>query len=118
MSLFKTIIWWRLDIWLLKWCALMFGTIAGAYFSDFVKQYVGINALVAVIFAIRTSIKLMSDNNNSRPGKVVDVHQLNTSGIPNRQSSIGGNVGLGTALLIHFLLNGKGMISYGDHASF
>ena len=57
MSLFKTKRWWWLDIGLLKWSAIIFGMIAGAYLSDFVKQYVWVFVSVAVILAIRPAIK-------------------------------------------------------------
>jgi len=62
MSLFKTKVWWWLDIGLLKWSALIFGMIVGAYLSDFVKQYVWVFVLVAVILAIRPAVKYFGDN--------------------------------------------------------
>jgi ABC-type phosphate transport system permease subunit len=62
MSLFKTKVWWWLDIWALKWCAFLFGMIAGAYLSEFVKQYAWVFALVAVILAVRPSIKYFGNS--------------------------------------------------------
>lgn len=62
MNLFKTKIWWWFDIWALKWGAFLFGIIAGAYLSDFVKQYVWVFAVVALILVIRPSIKYFGDN--------------------------------------------------------
>ena len=38
MGLFKTMVWSWKDIWILKWCAFVFGMIAGAYLSEFIKQ--------------------------------------------------------------------------------
>jgi hypothetical protein len=57
MRLLRTKVWSWVDIWALKWCALLFGMIAGAYLSDIVKQYVWIFLLVAVVLSIRSSIK-------------------------------------------------------------
>jgi hypothetical protein len=57
MSLFRTKVWWWGDISLLKWSCLLFGMIAGAFLSDFIKQHVWIFALIAVALAIRPSIK-------------------------------------------------------------
>ena len=57
MGLFKTKVWWWFDIWALKWSAFLFGIITGAYLTDFVKQYVWELALVAVILAIKPTIK-------------------------------------------------------------
>lgn len=61
MRLFRTKMWWWLDIGLLKWSALLFGVIAGAYFSDVVKHYVWGVLSVAVILAIRPVIKYFED---------------------------------------------------------
>jgi len=61
MSLFKTKVWRWLDIGLLKWSALIFGMIAGAYLSDFVKQHVWVFVSVAVILAIRPAVKYFGD---------------------------------------------------------
>lgn len=57
MKLFRTKVWSWIDIWVLKWCAFLFGMIAGAYLSDTVKQYVWIFLLVAVVLSIRSAIK-------------------------------------------------------------
>jgi hypothetical protein len=61
LRLFRTKIWWWLDIGLLKWSALLFGAIAGAYFSDIVKQYVWVLLSAAAILAIRPVIKYFED---------------------------------------------------------
>jgi len=62
MKLLKTQIWsWR-DIWILKWCAFMFGIIAGAYLSDFVKQYLWIFVIAAVILTIRPAVKYFGNS--------------------------------------------------------
>ena len=51
-------------IGLLKWSALLFGMIAGAYLSIFVKQHVWVFASVAVILAIRPAIKYFKNNDS------------------------------------------------------
>jgi len=61
MRLFRTKIWhWR-DIWLLKWCCLLFGMIAGAYMRDIVLQYVWIIFAAAVILMIRPAMVYFKD---------------------------------------------------------
>ena len=62
MSFFRTKVWWWLDIGFLKLSALLFGMIAGAYLSEFVKQRSWVFASVAVILAIRPVIKYFEDN--------------------------------------------------------
>ena len=62
MSLFKTKVWRWLDIGLLKWSALLFGMIAGAYLSDFVKQYVWVFVAVAVILAISPAVRYFENS--------------------------------------------------------
>ncbi len=53
--------WKWTDIALIKWGALLFGMIVGAYFSDFVKQYAIPLILVACILAIRPLIYYFND---------------------------------------------------------
>lgn len=62
MSIFRTKVWWWLDIGFLKLSALLFGMIAGAYLSDFVTQHVWVFASGAAILAIRPAIKYFEDN--------------------------------------------------------
>jgi hypothetical protein len=57
MELLRTKVWSWVDIWLLKWCAFVFGMIAGAYYADFVKQQVGIFLLAAVLLTLRPAVK-------------------------------------------------------------
>jgi hypothetical protein len=57
MGLLKTMVWSWKDIWILKWCAFVFGMIAGAYLSEFIRQHVWIFALVALLLTIRPAIK-------------------------------------------------------------
>jgi len=57
MELLKTKCWSWVDIWILKWCAFMFGIIAGAYLSDLVKQYLWLFVLAAVLLTIRPAVK-------------------------------------------------------------
>lgn len=53
MGIFKTKLWSPLDIGLLKWCCIIFGMILGAYFDNFVKQYLWIFIVLIIIFSIR-----------------------------------------------------------------
>jgi hypothetical protein len=62
MELLKTKVWSWADIWLLKSCAFVFGIIAGAYLSDFVKQYVWVFVLAAVILTIRPAVKYFGNS--------------------------------------------------------
>ena len=62
MSLFRTKVWKWQDIWLLKWCAFLFGMIAGAYLSDFVRLYVWVFLVAAILFTIRPAIKYFGNN--------------------------------------------------------
>jgi hypothetical protein len=62
MRLFRTKVWSWADIWILKWCAFLFGIIGGAYLSDFVKQYVWVLLVLAVALAIKSGIKYFGGN--------------------------------------------------------
>lgn len=53
MKLLRTTVWLWYDIALLKWCCLLIGMIAGAYFAEYVKSYAGIIAVAAFLLAIR-----------------------------------------------------------------
>ncbi|QEM67250.1 hypothetical protein FO488_03130 [Geobacter sp. FeAm09] len=53
MKLLITKIWNWWDVWLLKWCAFLFGIAAGAYFHAAVLPYVGVILVVAALLAIR-----------------------------------------------------------------
>jgi len=53
MKFFRTTVWPCYDIALLKWCCLLIGMIAGAYFAEFVKSYAGIIAVAALLLAVR-----------------------------------------------------------------
>jgi hypothetical protein len=57
MGLLKTMIWSWQDIWILKWCAFVFGMIAGAYLSDFIKEYVWLFALVGILLMVRPALR-------------------------------------------------------------
>jgi hypothetical protein len=50
----KTWNWW--DVWLLKWCAFLFGIAAGAYFHEYVIGYVPAIVVAAILLAIRPAI--------------------------------------------------------------
>ena len=62
MKLLRTTVWPWADVWMLKWSAFLFGIVVGAYLSDFVKPYVWIFAVVAVILAIRPTITYFGGN--------------------------------------------------------
>jgi putative Mn2+ efflux pump MntP len=53
MKLFRSKVWSPLDIGCLKWCCILFGMIAGAYFSDFTKRYVWIFSIAVILLAIK-----------------------------------------------------------------
>jgi hypothetical protein len=53
MKLFRTTVWPWYDIGSLKWCCLLLGMIAGAYFAEFVKSYFWLFAIAAVLLMIR-----------------------------------------------------------------
>jgi len=62
MKLLNPRIWSWTDIAFLKWSAILFGMIAGAYFSDFVKHYVLAFLLAACLLAIRPLIAYFRDS--------------------------------------------------------
>ena len=53
MKLLKTKIWSWYGIGLLKWGALLFGMIAGAYFHDLIMEHVRVVLIAAVLLVIR-----------------------------------------------------------------
>lgn len=53
MKLLRTTVWPWYDIALLKWCCLLIGMIAGAYFADFVKAHVWAFVIASVLLAMR-----------------------------------------------------------------
>lgn len=56
MRLLITKVWhWR-DIAVLKWCCLMYGIAAGAYFHEYVVPYIGVVLVAAVLLTIRPAI--------------------------------------------------------------
>jgi uncharacterized membrane protein len=56
MKLLRTRTWWWFDIWMLKWCAFLFGIVAGAYFHEFVMPYLWVILVAAVILTIRPAM--------------------------------------------------------------
>ncbi|HEY5522949.1 MAG TPA: hypothetical protein VIK21_07125 [Desulfuromonadaceae bacterium] len=61
MKLLITKIWNWWDVWLLKWCAFLFGIAAGAYFKDYVIRYVLVILVAAVLLAIKPAIAYFKD---------------------------------------------------------
>lgn len=53
MKLFRKTTWNWYDIALLKWSVLLFGMIAGAYFSEVVQKHFWLFLVAAVLLAIR-----------------------------------------------------------------
>jgi len=46
--------WW--DIAILKWCCLLYGIAAGAYFHEYVIPYIWIVLVAAVLMTIRPAV--------------------------------------------------------------
>jgi len=61
MKLLKNKRWEWYDIALMKWSVLLFGVVAGGYFSSFIRDYSLILLLVAVILAIRPAMAYFRD---------------------------------------------------------
>jgi len=61
MKLLRTKIWNWWDVVILKWCCLFYGIVIGAYWRDFVMQYVWILLIVAVLLTIRPAIAYWKD---------------------------------------------------------
>lgn len=61
MKLLKTKIWHWLDIWLLKWCAFLFGIAIGAYFHAYVVQHAWLIIIAALLFALRPAVAYWKD---------------------------------------------------------
>ncbi len=55
------------DIGSIKWASIFFGIIVGAYISDFVKQYLWLFVVLAVLLAIKPLYKIYS----KKPSKKV-----------------------------------------------
>jgi uncharacterized membrane protein YoaT (DUF817 family) len=62
MRLFRTKVWRWLDIGMLKWSSILLGMIAGAYLSEFVKQYVWVFAVAALLLVIRPAVRYWGDD--------------------------------------------------------
>lgn len=61
MQLLKTKVWKWGDIWLLKWCALLFGMALGAYFHVYVIKYAWAIVICALLFALRPAVNYWKD---------------------------------------------------------
>jgi hypothetical protein len=61
MGLLRTKVWSPVEIVCLKLSAILFGMIAGAYFSDFIRQYVWAFALIASMLAIKPAHSYFRD---------------------------------------------------------
>jgi len=61
MNLLRTKVWKWWDVWLLKWCAFLFGIAAGAYFHEYVVPYVWVILVAAVLLAIRPAVTYWRD---------------------------------------------------------
>jgi hypothetical protein len=61
MKLLITKVWNWWDIWLLKWCAFLFGIAGGAYFHEYVMPYVWFVLVAAVLLTIRPAIAYWRD---------------------------------------------------------
>jgi len=56
MKLFRTKIWNWWDAWLLKISAFLFGITGGAYFHEYIIQYLWVILILAVILSIKPTI--------------------------------------------------------------
>ena len=61
MRLFITKVWNWWDVAILKWCCLLFGIAAGAYFHEYIVRYALAILVVAVILAIRPATAYWKD---------------------------------------------------------
>ena len=61
MKLLKSKVWQWWDIWLLKWCALLFGMALGAYFHTYVIKYAWAIVICALLFALRPAVNYWKD---------------------------------------------------------
>ncbi len=62
MNLFRMKVWRWQDIALLKWCCILIGMIAGAFLSAFVRQYVWLFVLAALLLAVRPAARYFGDD--------------------------------------------------------
>ena len=62
MNLFRTKVWGWLDIGLVKWSSILIGMIAGAYLSDFIRRYVWVFVLAALLLAVRPAVRYFGDD--------------------------------------------------------
>ena len=56
MTLFKSKVWSPIDIGSLKWSCILLGMIVGAYLSDFVKDYVWVFVIIAILAGIKPAV--------------------------------------------------------------
>jgi uncharacterized membrane protein len=56
MKLFRSKVWSPVDIASLKWSCVFLGMIAGAYLSGFVKDYVWVFVIAAILLAIKPTV--------------------------------------------------------------
>jgi hypothetical protein len=61
MKLFRSKLWSPIEIVCLKWSAILFGMIAGAYFPEIIKQYVLFFVAVALVLAIKPAHSYFRD---------------------------------------------------------
>lgn len=57
MKLLRTKIWLWADVLMLKWSAFLFGIVVGAYFPHFFEKYIWFALVLAIILAIRPTIR-------------------------------------------------------------
>jgi hypothetical protein len=61
MKLLRTKIWNWWDVWMLKWCAFLFGIAGGAYFHEYIAHYIWIILVAAILLAIKPAIAYFKD---------------------------------------------------------
>ncbi len=56
LKLFRPKLWGPLDLITLKWCAFLFGALAGAFSPKFIKRYAGVLAIIGLLLAIKPTM--------------------------------------------------------------
>ncbi len=61
MKLFRKVVWSPFALTCLKWSALLFGMIVGAYVSGFVKRHVVLLLIIALLLIIKPLMTYFGD---------------------------------------------------------
>jgi uncharacterized membrane protein len=66
MTLFRSKVWSPVDIASLKWTCIFLGMIVGAYLSTFVKDYVWVFAIAAILLGIKPTVSYFGTDEAGR----------------------------------------------------